>query len=80
MDFDIQAFVQVVHKGRFAKAAADLGLAPSAVSKLLTRLEDRLGARLLNPATQGLRLRRFPGRGISQAPWRNELWQDAAAE
>jgi len=56
VDFDIQAFVQVVHKGSFAKAAADLGRTPSAMSKLLTRLEDRLGARLLNRTTRRVSL------------------------
>ena len=41
---------------RFAVAASDLGLTPSAVSKLLLRLEARLGVRLVNRTTRKLAL------------------------
>ena len=50
------AFVRAVDRGGFSAAARDLGLTPSAVSKLVTRLEDRLGVRLLNRTTRRLAL------------------------
>jgi DNA-binding transcriptional LysR family regulator len=50
------AFVRTVELGGFSLAARDLGLTPSAVSKLVTRLEDRLGVRLLNRTTRKLAL------------------------
>lgn len=56
MDLDIRAFAQVVEKGNFSAAAADLGLTPSAISKLMTRLENRLGVRLLNRTTRRISL------------------------
>ena len=56
MDFDIRAFAQVVEKGNFSAAAADLDLTPSAISKLITRLENRLGVRLLNRTTRRISL------------------------
>ena len=53
---DMVAFVRAVERGGFSAAARDLGLTPSAVSKLVTRLEDRLGVRLLNRTTRSLAL------------------------
>jgi DNA-binding transcriptional LysR family regulator len=53
---DMVAFVRAVERGGFSSAARDLGLTPSAVSKLVTRLEDRLGVRLLNRTTRRLAL------------------------
>ena len=50
------AFVRAVETGGFSAAARDLGLSPSALSKLVTRLEDRLGARLLHRTTRRLQL------------------------
>ena len=53
---DLRVFVRAVDRGSFSSAAKDLGLTPSAVSKLVSRLEDRLGARLLERSTRRLAL------------------------
>jgi DNA-binding transcriptional LysR family regulator len=53
---DMTAFVRAVELGGFSVAARELGLTPSAISKLVTRLEDRLGVRLLNRTTRRLAL------------------------
>ena len=45
-------FAAVVDSGSFSGAAVKLGLSKSAVSKQIARLEDRLGARLLNRSTR----------------------------
>lgn len=50
------AFVRAVELGGFSAAARELQLTPSAISKLVTRLEDRLGVRLLNRTTRKLAL------------------------
>jgi DNA-binding transcriptional LysR family regulator len=50
------AFVRVVDARGFSAAAPALGLSPSAVSKLVTRLEARLGVRLLQRTTRALSL------------------------
>jgi DNA-binding transcriptional LysR family regulator len=50
------AFVRAVELGGFSAAARELGLTPSAISKLVTRLEARLGVRLLNRTTRRLAL------------------------
>jgi DNA-binding transcriptional LysR family regulator len=53
---EMTAFVRSVDGGGFSAAARELGLTPSALSKLVTRLEDRLGARLLQRTTRRLQL------------------------
>ena len=53
---EMRVFVRAVERGSFAAAADDLGLTPSAISKLIGRLEARLGVRLLNRTTRKLAL------------------------
>lgn len=53
---EMAAFVRVVDAKGFSAAAGGLGLSPSAVSKLVTRLETRLGVRLLQRTTRALHL------------------------
>ena len=45
---EMSVFVNVVREGGFSAAAKALELTPSAVSKQVSRLEDRLNVRLLN--------------------------------
>lgn len=49
---ELEVFSQVVESGNFSEAARRLDMAPSSVSKLILRLEMRLGARLLNRTTR----------------------------
>jgi DNA-binding transcriptional LysR family regulator len=53
---EMGVFQRVVERGSFAGAAQDVGLSSSAVSKLITRLELRLGVRLINRTTRHLAL------------------------
>lgn len=53
---EMTVFVRVVEAGDFSGAARALGLSPSAVSKLIARLEARLGTRLLRRSTRRLAL------------------------
>jgi len=54
MNAELRAYVKVVDRGNFSASAIDLGLTPSAMSKLISRLEDRLGVRLLHRTTRRL--------------------------
>ena len=53
---EMSVFVEVARKGSFSAAARRLQLSPSAVSKLITRMEERLGSRLFNRTTRKLSL------------------------
>ena len=53
---EMEVFVRVVDLGGFSAAARALRMTPSAVSKLIARLETRLGARLVNRSTRKLQL------------------------
>ena len=49
-------FVQVIESGSFSGAASELGHAVSHISKSITRLEERLGVRLIQRTTRSLSL------------------------
>lgn len=51
---EMEAFVRSVECGSFSAAARELGLSPSALSKLVTRLERSLGVRLLTRSTRAV--------------------------
>lgn len=53
---EMEVFVRVVDLGGFSAAARTFRMTPSAVSKLLARLESRLGVRLINRSTRKLQL------------------------
>lgn len=53
---EMVVFTRVASLGSFSSAARELDLTPSAVSKLISRLEDRLGVRLFQRTTRSLRL------------------------
>lgn len=51
---ELKAFVAVVERHSFARAAEHLGLSPSALSQTIRQLEGRIGARLLNRTTRSV--------------------------
>jgi len=51
---DIAAFVRVVENNGFAKAARELGVPTSTVSRAVARLEESVGVRLLHRTTRNL--------------------------
>ena len=53
---NIKAFLLVARTGSFSGAARDLGVAPSVVTKRITRLEDEMGAQLFVRSTRALSL------------------------
>ncbi len=53
---EMSVFVRVAQEGSFSAAARRLDLTPSAVSKQIGRLEERLGARLFNRTTRQISL------------------------
>lgn len=53
---ELIAFVESVDTGSFSAAARVLGTTPSAISKRVAKLEDRLGIRLLQRTTRSLNL------------------------
>ncbi|KZD22772.1 LysR family transcriptional regulator [Tardiphaga robiniae] len=53
---EMEVFTRVVELGGFSTAARAFRMTPSAVSKLVARLEARLGVRLINRSTRKLQL------------------------
>jgi DNA-binding transcriptional LysR family regulator len=53
---EMEAFVQVVDRGSFSAGARVLGMTPSAISKLVARLEARLATQLVHRSTRKLQL------------------------
>jgi DNA-binding transcriptional LysR family regulator len=53
---EMETFLRVVQEGGFSAAARSVGLTQSAVSKVVSRLEERIGARLLTRSTRAIRL------------------------
>ncbi len=51
---ELRAFVAVVERQSFARAAEHLGISPSALSQTIRLLEGRIGARLLNRTTRSV--------------------------
>ena len=52
----MQVFSRVAGTGSFSEAARQLGMTPSTVSKLIGRIEARLGVRLVERSTRRLAL------------------------
>ncbi len=77
---ELKAFVAVVERASFARAADHLGLSPSALSQIIRQLENRLGVRLLNRTTRSVSPTE-PGRRLHErvAPMLREM-DDAVAQ
>ena len=52
----MKVFINVADRGSLAKAGKELNFSPSVMSKNISALEDRLGARLLNRTTRSVSL------------------------
>lgn len=75
---EMTAFAAVVEARGFTAAAGRLGLSKASISRLVQRLEDRLGVRLLNRTTRRLSLTEA-GRGFHEGVQRM-LAEAASAE
>jgi DNA-binding transcriptional LysR family regulator len=71
---ELKAFVAVVDRASFARAADHLGLSRSALSQIIRQLESRLGVRLLNRTTRSVSPTE-PGRRLHEriAPMLREM-------
>src|SRR5262245_1942075 len=64
---DMAVMVRVAERGGFTAAAEDVDLTPSAVAKLVGRLEQRLGVLLLNRTTRRVTLTAEGERYVARA-------------
>jgi len=53
---DLEIFARVARTGNMSAAGREMGLSPAVISKRISQLEDRLGARLLQRTTRHLTL------------------------
>jgi len=51
---DITAFLAIAREGSFTRAAAKLGVSPSALSQTIRNLKARMGLRLLTRTTRSI--------------------------
>lgn len=63
----IAAFARVAHHASFTRAAAELGVSPSALSQTLRKLEQSLGVRLLDRSTRRVGVTEIGRRFLAQA-------------
>src|SRR3984885_6439736 len=63
----VEAFLGVAHHRSFSKAAADLGVSPSAISQAVRTLEARIGAALFIRTTRSVGLTEAGDRFLSRA-------------
>ncbi len=61
MPSEIEVFVRVVDSGSFSAAAREIGVLPSTISRQITRLEERLGVRLLHRSTRSVSVTQVGG-------------------
>lgn len=73
----IPIFIAVADHGGFSRAAGELGISKSAVSKRITQLEDQLGARLFHRSTRKLSLTEAGQRFYEYAAQANRSAQQA---
>ena len=74
---ELVTFTPAVTEGGFSAAAFSLSLTPSAVSKLVARMEDRLGVRLFSRSSRQVALSAEGETSYAAALRANEAVQEA---